>query len=255
LDKEGKYLYCIIETNSPCNFGPIGIGGRGDEVTNICCEGLSAVISNTPMTKYSLSRENLITHEKVIEKVMKEFTVLPVRFCTIADSVDEIRSVLGRRNREFKSLLRDMDGKVELGLKVMWKDTKVIYKEIADSSEIKGEKKKSLPGRQAGGRQGKQGLDQQIKAGKLVEKLLGKKKEEDGDEILTHLKRSAYDIALGKLLHERMFLNASFLVDKSREMEFDTLVDELDKKYKDRTQFKYVGPVPPYNFVNIVIKP
>jgi len=250
LDKEGKYLYCIIETNSPCNFGPIGIGGRGDEVTNICCEGLSAVISNTPMTKYSLSRENLIAHEKVIEKVMKEFTVLPVRFCTIADSVDEIRSVLGRRNREFKSLLRDMDGKVELGLKAMWKDIKVIYKEIADSSEIKGEKKKSLP---AGG-QGKQGLDQQIKAGKLVEKLLGKKKEEDGDEILTHLKRSAYDIALGKLLHERMFLNASFLVDKSREMEFDTLVDELDERHKNRVQLKYVGPVPPYNFVNITIK-
>jgi len=243
LDKEGKYIYCIIETDSPRNFGPIGIGGRGDEVNNICCEGLSAVVSNTPMTKYTLSRENLLAHEKVIEAVMSEFTVLPVRFCTIADSAEEIMKVLGRRHHELKNLLKDMDGKVELGLKALWKDMKVIYKEIADSPEVKKKKSKGVSS-----------LDEKIKAGKLVESLLEKKKEEEGDVILSYLRKSAYNIAQGKLLHERMFLNASFLVDKSREMEFDTLVEELDKKYRDRTKFNYVGPVPPYNFVNIVIK-
>ncbi|MFA4844530.1 MAG: GvpL/GvpF family gas vesicle protein [Candidatus Margulisiibacteriota bacterium] len=246
MDKEGKYIYCIIETNFPCNFGSIGIGGRGDEVTTISCEGLSAVVSNTPMTKYTLSRDNLIAHEKAIEKVMQEFTVLPVRFCSIAESADEIRNLLGKRHSEFKSLLRDMDGKVELGLKAFWKDMKVIYKEIANSPEVSAKKKK-----------GASGLEEQIEAGKLVERLLEKKKEEEGEEILTHLRHSAYNIALGKLLTENMFLNAAFLVDKAREMEFDTLVDELDKKYSakgGRAQFKYVGPLPPYNFVNVVIK-
>jgi hypothetical protein len=242
LDKEGKYIYCIIKTDSSPNFGPIGIGGCGDEVTTISCEGLSAVVSNTPMTRYTLSRENLITHEKVIEKVMQEFTVLPVRFCSIAESADEIRNLLGKRHREFKSLLRDMDGKIELGLKCFFKDMKAIYKEIANSPEVSAKRKK-----------GASSLDDQIEAGKLVERLLENKKEAEGEEILSHLRRSAYDIALGKLLTENMFLNASFLVDKAREPEFDTLVDRLDKKYKDRGQFKYVGPVPPFNFVNVVI--
>ena len=35
LMKEGKYIYCIIETKIDRNFGPIGIGGRGDEVSTI----------------------------------------------------------------------------------------------------------------------------------------------------------------------------------------------------------------------------
>lgn len=248
MEKEGKYIYCIIETNSSRNFGPVGIGGRGDEVTNIYCEGLSAVVSNTPMTRYTLSRENLLTHEKVIEAVMKEFTVLPVRFCTIAESADEIRNVLGRRHHEFTNLLKDMDGKVELGLKAFWKEMKMIYAEIANNPEVNKKKNK---------RSVELSLDNQIEAGKLVERLLEEKKEEEGEEILAYLRGSAYDVALGKLMGERMFLNAAFLVDKSREMEFDTLVDELDKSAsggKDRAQFKYIGPVPPYNFVNVVIK-
>lgn len=246
MDKEGKYVYCIIGSNLSRNFGPMGIGGRGDEVTTIFCEGLSAVVSNTSMTRYTLSRENLLAHQKVIEEVMKEFTVLPVRFCSIAESAGEIRNLLGKRHHELKNLLRDMDGKIELGLKCLWKNMKVIYKEIA-----KVMPDACSPGR---GRQAKLSLNEQIEAGKLVEKALEKKKEEEAELVLSHLRRSVYDIALGKLLTETMFLNAAFLVDKAREMEFDNLVDELDKKYKERIQFKYVGPVPPYNFVNVVIK-
>ena len=245
MDREGKYIYCIIEANSSRNFGPIGIGGRGDEVTTIFCEGLSAVVSNTSMTRYTLSRENLLAHEKAIEMVMQEFTVLPVRFCSIAESADEIRNLLGKRHREFKSLLRDMDGKVELGLKCVWKNMPLIYKEIAEEYKEVKETKHRI---------GKLSLNDQIEAGKLVEKALGDKKEKEAELILSHLRRSAYNIAFGKLLTENMFLNAAFLVDKAREMEFDTLVNELDKKYEDRAQFKYVGPVPPYNFVNVVIK-
>lgn len=245
LDKEGKYVYCIIGSNLSRNFGPIGIGGRGDEVTTIFCEGLSAVVSNASMARYTLSRENLLAHQKVIEEVMKEFTVLPVRFCSIAESADEIRNLLGKRHHELKSLLRDMDGKIELGLKCFWKNMPGIYKEIAEENQGIKEVK---------GRKTKLSLNEQIKAGKLVEKALEEKKEEEAELILSHLRHNAYQITVGKLLTESMFLNAAFLVDKAREMEFDNLVDELDKKYKERIQFKYVGPVPPYNFVNVVIK-
>jgi hypothetical protein len=135
LMEEGKYIYCIIETKAERNFGPIGIGGSGDEVTTLSHKDLSMVISNSPMTKYVVSQENLLAHEKVIEEVMKEFTVLPVRFCTIASSVDEVRNLLDRRYREFKNLLRDMDHKVELGVKALWKNMHTIFKEIVQENQ------------------------------------------------------------------------------------------------------------------------
>ena len=50
-----------------------------------------------------------------------------------------------------------------------------------------------------------------------------------------------------------MFINASFLVSKGREKEFDNIMEELSETYNNRMKFLYVGPLPPYNFVNITI--
>ena len=35
MEKEGKYIYCIIGTKQDRNFGPIAIGESGDEVLTI----------------------------------------------------------------------------------------------------------------------------------------------------------------------------------------------------------------------------
>ena len=50
-----------------------------------------------------------------------------------------------------------------------------------------------------------------------------------------------------------MIVNAAFLVDRGWEKEFDSKVAELDRKYAERIRFKYIGPGPPYNFVNLRI--
>ena len=248
MTQEGKYIYCIIKTNEDRNFGPIGIGGRGDIVSTICYQGLGMVISNTPMTKYVLSKENLTTHTKVIEEVMKDYTVLPVRFCTIAANTEEIYSLLGKRHTEFKSLLRDMDNKVEMGLKAIWKDMDKIFAEIAEENKnIKKLKSKMVGTRHA------VSLQDRIEVGKLVQSALKVKKDSEADTIIAPLRRVAFDFKLNETNTDSMLLNATFLIDRGREREFDNLVKELDKKYGDRMDFRYVGPVPPYNFVNITI--
>ncbi|MDP2968104.1 MAG: GvpL/GvpF family gas vesicle protein, partial [Deltaproteobacteria bacterium] len=144
MEKEGKYIYCIVGTSQERNFGPIGIGGKGDEVLTVGYKDLSMVVSNHPMSKFVVNRENMLGHEKVIEEVMKEFnSVLPVRFGTVASGADEIRNLLDRRYREFKDLLRDMDHKIELGVKGIWKNMNLIFKEIAEENkEIKRLKEK-----------------------------------------------------------------------------------------------------------------
>ena len=138
MEKEGKYIYCIIGTKLERNFGPVGIGGRGDEVYSAGYGDLSMVVSASPITRYTVSRENVLAHERVVEEVMKEFTVLPVRFCTIASGEDKIRNLLDRRRREFKNLLRDIDYKVELNVRAIWKDMDMVFKEILEENrEIK----------------------------------------------------------------------------------------------------------------------
>jgi hypothetical protein len=50
-----------------------------------------------------------------------------------------------------------------------------------------------------------------------------------------------------------MIMNAAFLVSRDQEAAFDGKVKELGARY-DRLTFRYTGPWPPYNFVNIRLK-
>jgi hypothetical protein len=246
---EGKYIYCIIGTNEGRNFGPIGIGGRGDIVSTIGYEDLSAVISNSPLDKYVVNKENLIAHEKIVEEVMKNYTVLPMRFCTVASSAEEVRNLLRKRYLELKNLLKDMDNKIELGVKAFWKEMKVIFQELVDEDhKIKSLKekiaKKSL----------QESYTEGIDLGKIVKTALELKREKESQEILNVLKRISPHFQLHKTEGDEMLLNAVFLVDRAREREFDNQVQELVSKYSPRLKFKYIGPTPPYNFVNLNLK-
>jgi len=250
-EQEGKYIYCIIETKTERNFGPIGIGGRGDEVTTLSHRDLSMVISNSPMTKYVVSQEHLLAHERVVEEVMREFTALPVRFCTIASSVDEVRNLLDRRYREFKNLLKDMDHKVELGVKAFWKNMVPIYNEIVKENQTIERLREK-----AGPRSGKKRvllLETRVEMGKLVEEALQRKKDEEGEMICEALRRTGVDQRRNRTVGDTMFLNAAFLVDKGREKEFDNIMEDLNEGYQERIRFMYAGPLPPYNFVNVTI--
>ena len=251
MEKEGKYIYCIIGTKQERNFGPIDIGGRDDEVLTIGYDDLSMIVSSCPMTKFIVSRENMLAHMRVIEKVMNEFdSVLPVRFGTVAFNADEIRNLLDRRLREFRSLLRNMDHKVELGVKGSWKNMKVIFKEIVEENrKIKKVKEKIQ------NEVGKKNIPAKTEVGKMVEEALKKKKEREAEKIVDALRRTAFEYKLNKIIGDEMFMNAAFLIDKGWEKEFDNIIEDLSERYRDRVKFVYVGPVPVYSFVNIVIYP
>jgi len=246
---EGKYIYCIIGGHGRRSFGPIGIGGRGDEVSTILCRDLGAVISNVPMTKYVVDRESMIAHEKVIEEVMKEYTVLPVRFQTIAASADEIRSLLGKRYAEFMGLLRHFDNKVELGLKVLWRDMESIFREIVEQNKDIAKLIKKPPEKSLGQTKGEKRA-----AREAIISVLLQKKAAEAEKLLGPLRSVAADFCLNKTHGDDMVMNAAFLVDKGWEREFDNRVEQLATRYSDRMKFVYVGPAPPYSFVNIVVK-
>ncbi|MEK6590836.1 MAG: GvpL/GvpF family gas vesicle protein [Nitrospinota bacterium] len=251
---EGKYIYCIIDDvkgqtlhcNPAESFGPIGIGGRGDELYTICFQDIGAVVSNSPIKKYSVSRENCLSHEKAIEEVMKYHTVLPVRFCTIAGDEEKVKQILEKEYHKFKTLLRDISGKKELGLKAVFIED--IYTDILthydDIRTIKEEITLKSP---------ETTHYLRIEIGKKVEIALEKEKAKYRKEILMILEPLAEEVKINKSIGERMLLNAAFLVKELQEKEFDEKVRDLDDRCSDKVKFKYVSNLPPFNFINLII--
>lgn len=226
----GLYLYCIVGTGEARNFGPIGIGGRSDAVTTIAYRDLSAVVSSVSMDRYVVGQETMLCHERVLERVMADHTLLPVRFYTVAPNAEEIRNLLRTRYAEFKRLLRELDNKVELGLKALWRDMVRVLGQVAVES--------------GGGADGD----------KRLRLALDQRREATQDVVLQPLRGLASALCLGRTYGDDMIVNAAFLVDRGHEREFDARVGEMGAAFVDTIELKYVGPVPPYSFVNIVIK-
>ena len=246
--EEGKYIYCIMDANQPQSFGPLGIGGRGDEVYTICFDDIAALVSNAPIKKYRISRENSLTHEKAIEAVMAEHTVLPVRFATVTEDEEKVMTILETEYERFRELLNQMNGKTELGFKAIFKED-VVYKHILEKYEnirLLKEKVAALPPEKS--------HYQYIEIGKMVEQALQKEKEIVKDDILNTLSPLAVEVKTNDPYGELMIINAAFLVEKEKEAEFDNQVQELGDKYGERVKFKFVGMLPPFNFVNLVIE-
>lgn len=263
--KEGKYIYCIIGSNEPRKYGPTGIGGRKDMVYTSCHNGLAAVISDTPVKKYPVNRPNTICHQRVMEDVMKYHTVLPVRFCTVAEdrepqdgvpavsALERIRQrVLEERQKEFSDLLADMETKVELGVKAIWLDMKETFKDILEENpQIKKLKEKIEGINAVNPRRGTH--RERVKLGEMVKDTLKAKKEKLKNVIMGVLKRSSKDARINKEFGDNMIVNGAFLVEKEKVGGFEEGLEKLSKTYGDKIKFKYVGPVPPCNFVEVVI--
>lgn len=246
MSQEGQYIYCIIGSGEARNFGPVGIGDRGDPVMTIAYRDLSAVVSTVSMARYVVSKETLLAHEKVIERVMTEYTVLPVRCYTVAPNAEDIRNLLRARYGEFQRLLREMDNQVELGLKAWWKNLEVILGELWQERQDLRKLREMDP---------VQGSDQPKKEmASAVSTALEEKRCREREALLAPLKRVASDIHLNATHSDEMVVNAAFLVDRGREGEFDAEVRDLEAMYGDRLELRYVGPAPPYNFVNLQVK-
>jgi Gas vesicle synthesis protein GvpL/GvpF len=245
---EGKYVYCIIETSEPRSFGPMGIGGRGDEVYTVRHKGMAAVVSNTPLVVYDPTRENVFAHEQVNETVMREFTVLPMAFGALFRTEDDIVELIRGTYDALRDVLAKMEGKVEFGLKVNWDRDKVTSELEEKDDEIR-HLKEQITSRTTGST-----YFARMQLGRLIETALTDQADAYIREVYSQLRDVAVASRANKPIGDRMIMNAAFLIERDREAEFDQMVKEIASKYEGVLSFKYTGPWPPYNFVHIRLK-
>jgi len=244
----GKYVYCIIKSARPRDFGQIGIGEGTNRVYTVHYDELAAVVSDTPIRIYDPTRENVLAHEFVNEMVMREHTVIPMSFGTLFRTESDIVELLKSTYQAFDDVLEKMKDKIEFGLKVLWDRERVIAQIEQENEEIRHLKDEI--GRNAQSST----YFARMQLGRLVESAL----EETGNayvrDIHEALKPAAVASRSNKPIGDRMIMNAAFLVERDRERAFDERVKEISHKYEGLLNFKYTGPWPPYNFVNIKLK-
>jgi len=247
---DGKFIYGFVSTNKQQSLDLMGID-RG-EVSIFPCRDVAAVVSDLPFTQFdSLPREtlilNLTVYQAVIERVMKDHHIIPVKFGTMIAGEEELKMVLGNGYDQIDKNLRQMEGKIELNVAAVWSDFETVFKEIGEEeaiSKIKEDAVSTAPD---------QVLEIKIMVGKLVKESLDKRKEECASHILNVLKREAEDHRHHAMMDDSMITNTAFLINQEEHTGFEKKVEELDSHYKDKINFRIVGPLPPYSFCTFEI--
>ena len=228
----GKYVYCIIKSPKAREFGQIGIGEGSNAVYTVHFGDLAAVVSDTPIRIYDPTRENVLAHEFVNETVMREYTVIPMSFGTLFRTEEDIVELL-------KSTYRAFDDVEDCAKVVSLDEENEEIRRLRD--EINRNAQSST-------------YFARMQLGRLVEAALEDAGNEYVRDIHEALKPAAVASRSNKPIGERMILNAAFLVERDREKNFDDAVKDISRKYEALLTFKYTGPWPPYNFVNIKLK-
>ncbi|MGH9523863.1 MAG: GvpL/GvpF family gas vesicle protein [Terriglobales bacterium] len=244
----GRYVYGIIESRDTVTFGKMGIGGAHEMVYTVQHKDIAAVLSKTDVYIFDPTRENALAHEHVIETVMKTNTIIPMSFGTVFRTDDDIREVLRSIYPSLKDVLKQMSGKVEFGLKVNWdRDTMM--------EELKREDDEVRHFHQEITRKHLQSTYfARMQLGRMIEKALAERCATYVREIYEELRGCCVASRDNKPIGDKMIMNAAFLIEKDKEAQFDEAVNRIARKYGDRLNFKYTGPWPPYNFVNIRLK-
>jgi hypothetical protein len=242
----GRYVYCIVQSEGPLSFGPVGIGSEPADVHTVHYRDIAAVVSNTPMVVQDPTRDNVLAHQRVNETVMRQHTVIPMSFGTVFKTDDDIIELLRSAYDAFRDVLMKMQDKFEFGLKVLW-DREQIIREIEEEDEdirrLKGEIS-SQKGSTYFAR---------MQYGRMIDAALQARSEHYVTEIFEALRHVSVASRSNKPIGDRMIMNAAFLVAREAEEDFDARVKEVGVRY-DKLTFKYTGPWPPYNFVNIRLK-
>jgi hypothetical protein len=242
----GRYVYCIIRASTPMRFGPIGMDDQSPEVYTINFRDMAAVVSDVPIAPLDSTRENVLGHERVNETVMRDHTVIPMSFGTIFKTREDILELLRSAYDAFADVLAKMQDKLEFGLKVLWDRDEIvraIEQEDEDihrlKSEISSQKGSTYFAR--------------MQYGRLIDAALQQRSERYVAEFLQRLRDVSVASRVNRAIGDKMIMNAAFLVQREHEPAFDHRIKEIASRY-DKLTFKYTGPWPPYNFVNIRLK-
>jgi len=250
---EGRYVYCVGESNERIDLGKIGI--EDNQVYTIPYKDLCAVVHTCPTQAYESKDKKtvekwVIAHEKTIETAWERLgTVLPLGFDTILKADEEdpeevVKTWLKQDYQSLKEKLNKVREKVEYGVQISW-DTTIIAGQLIEkdlelnrlSQEIKSKPK---------------GVAYMYRQ-KLEKLIRGKLEKQAGDyfeEFYEIIKCCTNQIKVEKLKKEReprqMLMNLSCLADKN-----DKCLGEELEEINNREGFfvRFTGPWPPYSFV------
>jgi hypothetical protein len=261
VDTHGEhlvYLYCV--TAQPPNLE--GIDARPGELYLVCEAGLYAVARQVEAAEFGQSNlqyeiEDLAwlaarttEHERIVETIMRDRCVIPFRFAMLFSDDESLKAGLRTHCGQFKTLLEQLDGKSEWGVKLYCDSEKLKHSIVrSDLDEAIGS---ACPGR---------AFLLKKKRDDLAKAALAKTMDQVAERTVEVLEPISFQTRINKVLPAAaekpgdMILNSAFLIGNNDVETFMGALNALSARYAPEGVFvEHTGPWPPYNFCDLAME-
>lgn len=232
------YVYGITRPDHPLRLTDRGVGPEPAPLRVVRGERLAAVVSDAP-ENLRPKRRDLEAHERVLESLIADGTVLPMRFGAVAADDESVRRELDEHTGWYDERLEGLAGRREVNVKAFHHEQAVLSELLRTNPELR-EANEAL--------RGDADQDRRIDFGERVVSAMGGIRDRDAAQVLAVLKPYAADLFQAPPV-DGGFLNVSVLVDEDKVDDLRAAVEELGRRAAEVVELRVSDPLPPYSFV------
>jgi hypothetical protein len=219
--------------------------GRGGAPLRLVADEEIAVIVSEVDERRPAGPKDLLAHARVLEAYAERETVLPMQFgIALPDEAEVRQQVLDREGSDLSYLLNAFHGLVQLTVQAFHHEEPALKEVLRREPALVAERDRLRSAAPA--------PSHRMQVGQAVAQLLEHLQEEDGQVVLDHLAPLAVAVSEGERNGTHQLLNAAFLVERESRPAFDKAVAEAAAALEERVRLRYVGPQPPYSFLEPV---
>jgi|SRR5918911_2216923 hypothetical protein len=234
------YAYCLSdEVTDGAVESVVGIAAsrprllrRGEIVT---------VVSECEAEAVTVSRENVLAHERVVRRVLVETTPLPFRFGTVVSEA-QLQSYVDSQRDSLMVQLERVRGCVEMSVKVIW-NLEAMKQEAGEREETSNA---GGPALQGSGTAFLNAKRREI----LGDETLKRRAAEVSSWLSECLKDVVREAQVNVQPKETLVLAAAHLVERERLKEYRAALRRA-QKLRGELHFLTSGAWPPYSFTSI----
>jgi len=249
------YVYAIADR--PEQPLPDQLGQHDVGLTKVIWRDIVAIVSSFNGTHLTKTGDELWRHEEVIESLMSDRTVLPVRFATLLPSQQRVADLLRRAYAGIVQDIARVRGHVEFGMRFFSVKENGAEAAVADADGIKFDVAHPDSGKRPLNSSRWVGPRGTGPGSAFLWARIGRKRElRDCRRAKLRLVQGAYDLLASRSTaskldsepEDRHGISAAFLVPCDRSASFRVLVGEVAQANPDLALL-FTGPWPPYSFV------
>ncbi|CCD94535.1 putative gas vesicle synthesis protein, GvpF/L-like [Bradyrhizobium sp. ORS 375] len=246
MSSQSIYVYGLIRAEDHHPIAARAVGDPEQPVTILSSGNIAALVSAIDLPEIMPTRRHMLAHTQVLEAAMAHGPVLPMRFGVIVPNPATLLRVIGFRRQELRARLDEIDGRIEVALKASW-DEQFMWRQLAAAHPQLANNGRAMIGR---GEQ--QTYYDRIELGRAIGAALEDRRTAARQQLLQTVTPFAIQVKELAPIDDAMFAHFALLVDRTSEQALYRVVEQLEQNDAG-LKFRYVAPIPPYNFVSVTL--